>query len=405
MRQPLLRILLAEQSLDRLLGREIDVAVIEIAIGEGQVHGLIDGVDVARGVVAHGLEIDVLQDVERLQHGRSLRPDVELVDVDSLVGGADRLLDAHLPARQVLLGDQAALLAHAAHELVGDVAAVEAVVGGHDRFLAGLLRTERLLLGLDELAQRGREVGLAEDLARLRRFVRLAQVREEDGLRVGPLFGSVPGALDRTHELRLDGIAVGHLEGGGQHVGEREPSPFGEHDHEAARRARRDRGQRPELRRGHHLLGLEEGRRRPRRRDPERVHGDDLPRLGVVHEGLCLAAPAQGVPHGGGRGEHRAGGVDGVAALGEDQRARGGAQRLAGDGDPVPAMQRRLGGGRARDVMRRHGDRHDGSDDKGHASRSGHRSPPEARFCTSTSNDICPEITDENLCHWPPPRC
>ena len=381
--QPPLRILLAEQSLHRLLGRKVDVAVIEVAVGEGQVHGLIDGVDVARGVVAHGLEIDVLQDVERLQHGRPLRPGVELVDVDPLVCRADRLLEAHLPARQVFLGDQPALLAHAAHQLVRDVAFVEAVVGGHDRVLAALLGAQRLLLGLHELAQRGREIGLAEDLARLRRLALLARVREEDGLRVRPFPGPLLGALDRPHELRFDGIAVGHLDGGREHVGEREPSPLGEHDHEPARRARRDRGQRPELRGDHHLPGLEEGGRRPRRRHPERVHADDLPRPGVVHQGLGLAAPAQRVPHGGGRGQHRAGGVDGVAAPGEDQRARGGAQRLAGDGDPVPAMQRRLGRGRSREAMRRQADGHDGGHDEGPALRSGHRSLPKARFCTS----------------------
>jgi len=29
--------------------------------------------------------------------------------------------------------------------------------------------------------------------------------------------------------------------------------------------------------------------------------------------------------------------------------------------------------------------------------------PPRPR--PQPSNDICPEITDKNLCHWPPPRC
>ena len=40
--------------------------------------------------------------------------------------------------------------------------------------------------------------------------------------------------------------------------------------------------------------------------------------------------------------EHGARGVDGVAALLEDHRAGGGAERLAGDGHPVPAVQHRL---------------------------------------------------------------
>ena len=77
---------------------------------------------------------------------------------------------------------QAALLLRAADELLRDVALVEAVVGGVDGLLAGLARLERLLLGLDQLAQRGGQVGLLEDLARLRRLARLAGVRQEDGL-------------------------------------------------------------------------------------------------------------------------------------------------------------------------------------------------------------------------------
>ena len=40
----------------RLLGRKVGVAVVEVAVGEGEVHGLVERVDVARAVVAHRLE-------------------------------------------------------------------------------------------------------------------------------------------------------------------------------------------------------------------------------------------------------------------------------------------------------------------------------------------------------------
>ncbi len=71
-----------------------------------------------------------------------------------------------------------AFLARAAHEFLGDVAAVEAVVGRLQGFLARLAGLQRRRFRLDELAQRRREVGLAEDLAGDRRLARLARMRQ-----------------------------------------------------------------------------------------------------------------------------------------------------------------------------------------------------------------------------------
>ena len=164
----LARVLLREQARDRLRGREVRIAVVEVAVGEGEVHRLVQRVDVARGVVAHRLQVHRLQDVQRLQHHRALHPGVQLVDVDVLVARLHRLLDVDLPRREVLHRDEPALLARAAHELLRDVALVEAVVGGVERGLAVEPLRARRLLRLHELAQRGREIGLAEDRARLR---------------------------------------------------------------------------------------------------------------------------------------------------------------------------------------------------------------------------------------------
>ena len=98
----------------------------------------------------------------------------------------------------------------------------------------------------------------------------------------------------------------------------------------------------------HALLAIEL-RRGPGRGDAEGVDADDLLRLRVVDEGLRLAAPSERVPHGGHRAEHGARGIDGVAALLEDHGAGGRPERLAGDGYPMPAVQRwldrPLGGG------------------------------------------------------------
>ena len=75
---------------------------------------------------------------------------------------------------------------------------------------------------------------------------------------------------------------------------------------------------------------------------PRRVDADDLLRVRVVDQRLRLAAPAERVPHRAGGGEHRARGVDRVAALLEHHRAGRRGERLAGDRHPVRAVQRRL---------------------------------------------------------------
>ena len=58
-------------------------------------------------------------------------------------------------------------------------------------------------------------------------------------------------------------------------------------------------------------------------------------------------------------GQHGAGGVDGVAALHEDAGAGGSGQGLAGDGQPVPAVQHRFFAGPLREGQSRRNDDHD----------------------------------------------
>ena len=101
--------------MNRLGGREVWIAVIEIPVGEGQIHRLIDGVDVAGAVIAHAFEVEVLKDVQGLEHGGPLCPVCELVNFDSFVGGLDRLLNPHLPVGQVFRSEEAALFSHTAH--------------------------------------------------------------------------------------------------------------------------------------------------------------------------------------------------------------------------------------------------------------------------------------------------
>ena len=95
-------VLLGEESLNRLNRLHVRIAVIEIPIRERQVHGLVQRVDVARAVVAHGLEVHVLQNVEGLQQHGTLHPARELVDLDPLVVGHHRFLGVDLPVREIL---------------------------------------------------------------------------------------------------------------------------------------------------------------------------------------------------------------------------------------------------------------------------------------------------------------
>ena len=96
-----------------------------------------------------------------------------------------------------------------------------------------------------------------------------AQVRQEHAREYGHCLMLRLLALDAVGELRFDRVAVGHLDRRREHVRERQLAVLGEHHHEAAGRARRDRGERPVLRRIVHALATEELRRRAGRRDAE----------------------------------------------------------------------------------------------------------------------------------------
>ena len=173
------RILLREQAFDRLLGSEVRIAIVEIPVGEGEAHRLVERVYVAARVVAHRLHIDAFEDVERLIQHRSLDPMSELVDFDVFVGRHDRLFDVDFPFGQVFLGMQPALLLRASRELLGDVPFIEALVGGVDRFFARGAFGEGFLLRLDELFERCLQIRLPENLARVGSFPLLARVRQK----------------------------------------------------------------------------------------------------------------------------------------------------------------------------------------------------------------------------------
>src|SRR2546425_12383197 len=87
-------------------------------------------------------------------------PRRQLVAVDAAIGRHHGLFDLHLPGRQVGQRDESPFLPESAYDLLRDVARVEPVVGGHDRVPPALSLAQRLLLGIDQLPQRGGEVRL-----------------------------------------------------------------------------------------------------------------------------------------------------------------------------------------------------------------------------------------------------
>jgi len=320
-------VVLRQESGDGLGRSEGRIAVIEVAIGERQIHRLVKRVQVTRRVVAHRPQIEVFEDVEGLQHRRTLRPGVELVDVDTAVTDMPRFFDFDAPIGEIVARDEATLCLHRRREFGGDVAAIKTIVGRHDRLLARRAAFECAGLGLDEFAQRRREFGLTKDFAGLRSFAVVvgAAVRQHDASAVGPLLEFAFVSLDERRRLRFHRIAVGEFDGWREHFAERETAVLGEHHQNAAGRARGHGGQWSEFRRIFHALGFEELRRRPRGCNAEGVDRDHTTLFRMPDERLRFTTPMQHVPHRRCGGDHCAGGIHRVATALEDPRACRGA--------------------------------------------------------------------------------
>ena len=128
---PLGRVFLGEKSIQGNAG-EIGVAVEGFPVGDRQLQRLHHGVDVRRRVVAHGPEVEVLQEVQGLQQDRGLGPGPLAADLVAAVTGAGRLLEFGPVPRQVLDAQNASGPAGAVHQGAGQVSLVEVSPGGPD---------------------------------------------------------------------------------------------------------------------------------------------------------------------------------------------------------------------------------------------------------------------------------
>ena len=295
--------------------------------------------NVARAVVAHRDQVQILQQIERLQHDRPLCPAVQFVHFDAFVGRHQWLLELHLPVGEVGYRVQPAQLTRPATVLLGDVACVKTRVSRIDGLLPVLAGVERPRLGLDELLQGGEQVRLPPDFARARPFPFFTRVREENLLRIGPFLQLLFVTLDLRRGLGLDRITGSHLHRRSQHLLERKGSELREHHQQPPGSAGGHGGQWTVSRRILEFLRFKKIRRRAAGRNPQRVDANDLVRDRIVNQRLRFAAPAQLVIHCANDREHRARRIDGIAAALEHARARRSAERFAGDGNPMPAVK------------------------------------------------------------------
>ncbi len=228
-------------------------------------------------------------------------------------------------------------------QLLGDVPPVEAIVGGVDGLLPTTAPGQGLGLGFHQLLEHVVEIRLAEHLPRSGSGILLVLgMGEEEGPGVGPLGHGLTIGADPPHGVLLHGIALGHLHGRGEDLGQAHGSVFGQHGQESARGPGGHRRQRALFRRIPVSPLVVEIRSRSCGRDSEGIDGDDLLRVGIVDESLGLPSPAQDVPHGGGGRQHGARRIHRVSPLSEHHGPGRGGHGLPGDRHPVLAVENGL---------------------------------------------------------------
>ena len=104
-RPSLCRVLLGQQLVEGNVV-EVRVPVVTLAVGERQLGGLHQRVDVLGRVVSHRGDIIPFQQRELLQEDGPLRPGRALVDLEPPVLDHDRFLDGGMPLRHVVVGQE-----------------------------------------------------------------------------------------------------------------------------------------------------------------------------------------------------------------------------------------------------------------------------------------------------------
>ena len=146
-------VFLGEQAVHRHRG-EIGVTVEGLPVAEAQLQGLGHRVDVRRAVVAHRLEVEVLQDVQRLHEHGPLGPGVLSPDLVAVEGGGHRLAELRVVSGQVVHRQDAAHLPHLVDDQFRDGSLVKRVPRRLQAVLSRAGRRERCVAhGLQRVGQ------------------------------------------------------------------------------------------------------------------------------------------------------------------------------------------------------------------------------------------------------------
>ena len=214
---------------------EVRVAVVRVAVGEGELDRLDETVQVRRRVVAEGLEVDAVEEVEHLEQRRPLTPEAARGDVVTAERGPQ--CGAHLDAElgEVTGGERSAFDAVELGDALGRLAAIELIAR---RAHPGLTAAARLRFGPGHAAERLAQLALHENLTHAKRPA-VPQVEGRRGRPASVLVGV------RSHliggELRDRKAALGMLGGGGGDFGEGHRAPPLERRAPGIRRRRHDR--------------------------------------------------------------------------------------------------------------------------------------------------------------------
>ena len=352
------RVLLAEKHVERNSG-EVGVGVEGLAVGEGELGALDGGVDVVGRIVAHGLEVEVLEQVELLQEDRPLAPRPALMDPVAAVARGDRFLDSPPVARKVLGGQEAPVrLPGGVEELVvrapalnclGDLPLVEDCAGRLQRLLTAPVGAARF--GGEEPPHRVGPVEVVELVAHLGHTV-AGEVDRRRGRPLLPVAILIP--LDAAAQSRVHGETVlGQLDGIAEDIGQAHGPEALEGEYPRVHCPRNGRGQEAVAGDDVEAQATEVVEGRALRHPALTVDRMDVLGLGLMDENRHLAADAVLV-----RLEHRQAegdgrrGVDGVAAMLQHAEAGRGRQVVLARDHAVGAMHNRPQRRRSVDVAR-----------------------------------------------------
>ena len=187
--------------------------------------------DVFGRVVAHPLEIESLEDRERLEENRPLAPKPGFEDLKSPVTRpkreASRLLDPAPILREILRRQKPARVLNGAHDPLADIALVETVARGVDRRPAAL-PTVSLLFRRERTKGPG-ELRLAEHAADGGHRASGALKVHARAARIAPHIFELPGK-EAPEELVPGEAVLGQRDRRRENLGQGECAKLGERD-------------------------------------------------------------------------------------------------------------------------------------------------------------------------------